>query len=183
MVQQTGPNIVQAVSEYGKRLFRFIRGRVNTDEDAEDILQDVWFQFSNIAGKEVINEVSAWLHRVARNKITDKYRKHRNVLLEDFVHEDEDGELSYKDILLADDKNPEIEYLRQLFWEQLQEGLAELPENQRNVFIWNELEDRSFQEIADETGENIKTLISRKGYAVKHLRKRLENLYQEFINY
>lgn len=183
MVQQVRPNIVQAISEYGKRLFRFIRGRVGTDEDAEDILQDVWYQFSALAENEVINEVNAWLHRVARNKIIDKYRKQKNVLLDDFTFDDEDGEIGYKDIFLANDSNPETEYLRQLFWEQLNMGLEELPENQRDVFIWNELEGRTFQDIADKTGENIKTLISRKGYAVKHLRKRLENLYQEFMNY
>ena len=183
MVQQVRPNIVQTISEYGKRLFRFIRGRVSTDEDAEDILQDVWYQFSALADTEVISEVNAWLHRVARNKIIDKYRKQKNVLLDDFTYEDEDGEVNYKDILLADDSNPETEYLRQLFWEQLNVGLEELPENQREVFIWNELEGRTFQDISDKTGENIKTLISRKGYAVKHLRKRLENLYQEFMNY
>lgn len=174
---------MQTVKDYGKRLFRFIRGRVHTDEDAEDILQDVWYQFSNTAATEAISEVSAWLYRVARNKITDKYRKHRNELLDDFTYDDEDGELQFMDILLSDDNNPEIVYLRQLFWEQLQEGLQELPANQRDIFIWNELEGHTFQEIADKTGENIKTLISRKGYAVKHLRKRLENLYQDFMDY
>jgi len=176
-------NIIQAVASYGKRLFLFIRGRVNTDEDAEDILQDVWFQFSNSMETEVIEQVSGWLHKVARNKITDKYRKRKNELIEDLRYEDEEGEMAFKEILLADDNNPELEYLRQLFWEQLDEGLNELPANQRDIFVWNELDGKSFQEIADETGENIKTLISRKGYAVKHLRKKLQNLYQEFMNY
>jgi RNA polymerase sigma factor (sigma-70 family) len=180
---QNRPNIVQTVRDYGKKLFRFIRAKVNTDEDAEDILQDVWYQFTNTAETEVIEQVSGWLHKVARNKITDKYRKHKNDLLEDFGYEDEEGEMIFKEILLADDNDPEFEFLRQLFWEQLYQGLNELPEQQKAVFIWNELEGRTFQEIAEETGENIKTLISRKGYAVKHLRKRLENLYQEFMNY
>jgi RNA polymerase sigma factor (sigma-70 family) len=180
---KTRQNIVQAVSDYGKRLFRFIRGKVNTDEDAEDILQDVWYQFTNTAETQVIDQVSGWLHRVARNKITDKYRKHRDELLDDYSTEDEEGEIIFKEILLADDNNPEFEYLRQLFWEQLDEGLNELPANQREVFVLHEMEGRSFQEISEATGENIKTLISRKGYAVKHLRKRLENLYQEFLNY
>ncbi|MEJ7769348.1 MAG: sigma-70 family RNA polymerase sigma factor [Chitinophagaceae bacterium] len=147
------------------------------------MLQEVWYQFSSLAEKEVISEVNAWLHRVARNKIIDKYRKKTSVLLDDLTYEDEEGVVGIKDILITGDSNPETEYLRQLFWEQLKEALDELPENQRNVFIWNELEERTFQEISGTTGENIKTLISRKGYAVKHLRKKLENLYEDFMNY
>ena len=183
MAQQPRQNIVQTVKEYSKRLFNFIRGRVDTDEDAEDILQEVWYQYTNTSATEVIEQVSAWLHRVARNKITDKYRKHKNELLEDYSYEEEEGGISFKEILLADTHNPETEHLRQLFWEQLFLALDELPPEQRDVFIWNELEDRTFAEIAEKTGENVKTLISRKGYAVKHLRKRLESLYHEFINY
>ena len=87
----------------------------------------------------------------------------------------------FKDLLLADDGTPESDYLRELFWQQLMEALDELPENQRQVFVWNELEDETFQEIADRTGENIKTLISRKRYAVQHLRKRLAGLYQDLL--
>jgi RNA polymerase sigma factor (sigma-70 family) len=181
MPQQSRQNIVQTVKEYSKRLFNFIRGRVDTDEDAEDILQEVWYQYFNTA--EVIEQVSGWLHRVARNKITDKYRKRQEELLEDYAYEDEEGGINFKQILLADSGNPETEHLRQLFWEQLFLALDELPRNQRDVFIWNELEDMTFAEIAEQTGENIKTLISRKGYAVKHLRRRLENLYHEFMNY
>jgi RNA polymerase sigma factor (sigma-70 family) len=183
MAQQPRQNIVQTVKEYSKRLFNFIRGRVDTDEDAEDILQEVWYQYTNTSATEVIEQVSAWLHRVARNKITDKYRKRQNALLEDYAFEDEEGGISFKEILLTDTHNPETEHLRQLFWEQLFLALDELPSEQRDVFIWNELEDRTFAEIAERTGENIKTLISRKGYAVKHLRKRLETLYHEFMNY
>ena len=176
-------NIIQAVAEYGKRLFSFIRKRVNTDEDAEDILQDVWYRFSYTSENEVIDQVSAWLFRVARNVITDKYRKKRDELLDDLAP-DEEGDADFLDILLPDQSgNPETEHLRHIFWQQLMESLRELPEDQRNVFMWNELEGRTFAEIAAETGENVKTLISRKGYAVKHLRKRLEALYYEFINY
>ena len=176
-----GPqNIVQTVKEYGQRLFRFIRSRVATDEDAEDILQDVWYQYTN--STEIIEQVSGWLHRVARNKITDKYRKRREDLLDDYAYEDEEGGVNIKDILLAADDDPETGHLRRLFWEQLMAALDELPPAQRDVFIQNELEDRTFAEIAEETGENIKTLISRKGYAVKHLRKRLETLYNELMN-
>ncbi|HEY4155834.1 MAG TPA: RNA polymerase sigma factor, partial [Puia sp.] len=123
------------------------------------------------------------LHRVARNKIIDRYRRIRPESLEDLAYENEEGEMNFKEILLGDPGNPEIEYLKNLFWEQLNEGLMELPSEQREIFILNELEGRTFAEISAETGENIKTLISRKGYAVKHLRKRLRVLYEEFINY
>ncbi len=181
MVQSGTYSIGDSVKEYGKRLFAFIRGKVNTDEDAQDILQDVWFQLSNTT--EIIDQVGAWLYRVARNKIIDRYRKNNPESLEDYAYENEDGELNFKEILLADTNNPEMQYLKNLFWEQLNEGLMELPSEQREIFILNELEGRTFAEIAAQTGENIKTLISRKGYAVKHLRKRLRILYDEFINY
>lgn len=182
-MSQKKPSIVQTVTSYGKQLLGFIRQRVNSDEDAEDILQDVWYQLSSVPEVEAIEQVGSWLYRVARNRIIDTYRKQKPESLEDYGYEDEDGEFSFKEILLSDDTNPETEYLRELFWEQLTVALEELPENQRQVFVWNELEDQTFQEIADRTGENIKTLISRKRYAVQHLRKRLESLYQEFINY
>ena len=183
MYGQVGQNIIQIVKDYSSKLLRFIRTRVRTDQDAEDILQEVWYQFSNASETQIIEQVSGWLYRVARNKITDKYRQKQVSLLDDFAMEEVDGEFGFKDILLAEDANPETENLRQLFWEQLFEALSELPANQRDVFIWNELEDLTFAEIAAKTGENIKTLISRKGYAIKHLRKRLETLYQELINY
>ncbi|WP_421945736.1 RNA polymerase sigma factor [Pedobacter sp.] len=176
-------NIISTVADYGKRLFSFIRGRVNTDEDAEDILQDVWCQLSNQPEAGAIEQIGGWLYRVARNKITDRYRKQKDVLIEDLSYEDDEGEINFREILLAESFSPEEESLKKLFWDQLFLALAELPENQRYVFVQNELEDRTLQELADETGENIKTLISRKGYAVKHLRNRLQNLYQEFINY
>ncbi|MCE7069827.1 MULTISPECIES: RNA polymerase sigma factor [Dyadobacter] len=177
------PNIIQTVASYSKQLMGFIRQRVNTDEDAEDILQDVWFQLSSVPEIEAIEQIGSWLYRVARNRIIDKYRKQKPDSLEDYGYEDEEGEFYFKDILLADDGTPETVYMRELFWEQLGIALAELPENQRQVFVWNELEDQTFQEISDRTGENIKTLISRKRYAVQHLRRRLENVYQEFVNY
>jgi len=161
----------------------FIRQRVNSDEDAEDILQDVWYQLSSVPELEAIEQIGSWLYRVARNRITDKYRKKKTESLEDRGYEGEEGEFFFKDILLADDGTPETVYMRELFWEQLTLALDELPENQRQVFVWNELEDLTFQEISERTGENIKTLISRKRYAVQHLRSRLETLYHEFVNY
>ena len=182
-LSQPKPNIIQTVKAYGNQLLGFIRQRVNSEEDAEDILQDVWYQLSSVPEIEAIEQVGSWLYRVARNRIIDKYRKQKPESLEDFSYEDEEGEFNFKDILLADDGTPETVYMRELFWEQLTSALDELPENQRNVFVWNELEDQTFQEISDRTGDNIKTLISRKRYAVQHLRQRLETLYQEFVNY
>jgi RNA polymerase sigma factor (sigma-70 family) len=182
-LSQKKPNIVQTVTAYGKQLLGFIRQRVNTDEDAEDILQDVWYQLSSVPELEAIEQIGSWLYRVARNRITDKYRKKKTESIEDYGYEDEDGAFVFKEILLADDENPETAYLREVFWEQLTLALNELPENQRQVFIWNELEDETFQQISARTGENIKTLISRKRYAVQHLRKRLEALYEEFLTY
>ena len=181
MAKEPGQNIASVVKEYSQRLFGFIRSRVPTVADAEDVLQDVWYQFSKVVDTEPIEQVSAWLFRVARNRITDRYRKRRENLLDDMAYEDEDGELSFRDILLEDDHSPETEMLREMFWEALFEALDELPAEQRDVFVWNELEDQTLQEVSDRTGVNIKTLISRKRYAVQHLRKRLQALYNEFF--
>lgn len=174
-------NIIQAVRDYGMRLFYFIRGRVDTDEDAEDILQDVWYQFSNVMNSEPIEQTGAWLYRVARNRIIDKYRKQEPDSLEEMFADDENNEFNFRELLLAGDENPETEHLRNLFWEQLFAALDELPEEQKQVFVSNELEDISFNEIAERTGEKINTLISRKRYAVLHLRKRLEQLRKDIL--
>lgn len=178
---QQKQNIIEAVKQYGKRLFYFIRGKVNTDEDAEDILQDVWYQFSNVMNSEPIEQAGAWLYRVARNRIIDKYRKQENDSLEELFTDDEESGLQIREILLSENTNPETELIRSAFWEKLFEALEELPEDQRQVFVWNELEDLSFREIAAKTGENTNTLISRKRYAVLHLRERLKELYLEII--
>jgi RNA polymerase sigma factor (sigma-70 family) len=175
--------IVKAINQYGRQLFGFIRDRVATDEDAEDILQDVWYQFSSLPEAEIIESVSGWLYRVARNRITDAFRKKKTSRLDDLILESDDGEINFKDILLQESFTPEDEFFKKMFWDELMAALSELPENQRRVFIMNEMENKTHRQIADETGENIKTIISRKGYAVKHLRKRLNNLYREFINY
>lgn len=181
MAESSPPKLGQVVKDYSTRLFRFIRGRVGSDEDAEDILQDVWYQLSVSVNIEEISQLSGWLYRVARNKIVDKYRKKKPDSLEDYVYDEENG-FSLKDILLADDHDPDTKELQELFWQELLAALEELPEKQRQVFVENELEDKTLQQIADETGEKLKTIISRKGYAVKHLRRRLEALYQEFLS-
>ena len=172
--QQT---IKQAVQHYGKRLFAFIYSRVKNYEDAEDILQDVWYQLSSIIDTEPVEQLSAWLYRVSRNRIVDKYRKQSPLALEDMMFEDEEGELVIPEALLSETYKPEVELDRASFMESLFKALEELPKNQRDVFVWNELEDLTLQQIADKTGENIKTIISRKRYAVAHLRQRLKNYY------
>jgi RNA polymerase sigma factor (sigma-70 family) len=177
-------NIATVISRFGKRLLGFIRQRVNSEADAEDVLQDVWYQLTATVDTEPIEQVGSWLFTVARNKITDRYRKKKPESLEDLLTlEDEDGVLSFSDILLDDSHNPETAYLRSLFWKTLDESLKELPEEQRTVFVWNELGNMSFREISELTGENVNTLISRKRYAVLHLRDRLEILYSEIINH
>lgn len=172
--------ILDAVRNYGKRLFSFIRSRVKTDEDAEDILQDVWFQLSSLVEIEPIEHLSSWLYRVSRNRIVDKQRKLKPQSLDDLAYENEYGEMIFPDTLLADNSNPETELERAFFREEFFEALNELPQKQRDVFIWNELEDMTLQEIADKTGESIKTIISRKRYAVAHLREWLKDLYNEY---
>lgn len=175
--------IIQTIKSYGRQLLGFIRNRVPDSEDAEDILQDVWYQLSKQSAPEDIESMSGWLYRVARNKITDNYRKKKNEKLNDDVTADDENDLSIADIFLTEPDNIETKELQQLFWETLFEALEELPQNQRDVFVLNELEDKTLQQIADLQGEKLKTIISRKRYAIQHLRKRLEDLYNEFMNY
>lgn len=176
-------SVSQTITKYGKQLFSFIKNKVNIVEDAEDILQEVWYQFSNLTNIDALENSSAWLYAVSRNKITDFYRKKKTDNLEDYTYENEEGDFSIKDILLMDNSsNPELILFKEMIWEELLKALDELPENQRNVFIQNEMEDKTLQEIADESNQNLKTIISRKGYAVKHLRKKLLPLYNE-LNY
>ena len=142
-------SITNTVRQFGKKLYSFIRKKVNSNEDAEDILQDVWYQFSNLSNINELENVSAWLYRVARNKVTDKYRKKTTDLLDDYGYEDEEGEMNFKEILLLDDSNdPDLAYFKELFWEALMNALDELPQNQKEVFLLNEMEDLTLQEIA-----------------------------------
>lgn len=186
MPQERNSNILQAVKAYGKNLLSFIRRRVKTDADAEDILQDVWYQFSAMVSSAPIEQTGAWLYKVAANKITDKYRKRSETLLGDLFsggEEDDDMDADYQSILMPEFETPETEYLRNLFWEQLSIALDELPEEQKEVFVLHELDDVPFQQIAEKTGEKLQTLVSRKRYAVLHLRKRLRQLYDEITDY
>ena len=172
--------IQQAVQEYGKRLFGFIRSRVKNDEDAEDILQDVWYQLSSFIETEPVTQLSSWLYRVSKNRIVDKKRKKTPQPLADLLYEDDEGEMVYPEALLSANSDPGAELERQHARESLLAALSQLPEKQRQVFVWNELEDFTLQEIADKTGESIKTIISRKRYAVAQLRERLRHLYSDY---
>ena len=144
-------------------------------------MQEVFYQFAG--STEPIEQLSAWLFTTTRNKITDKYRKKKTELLDDiFLTSGEDG-LEWEEILFVDDQNPETEYLRSIFWTTLQNALDELPAEQKNAFILHELEDVSFEEMSKNTGVLVATLISRKRYAVLHLRERLATLKNELLNF
>lgn len=183
LAEERKQNVIQTVKDYGKRLFGFIRKNVNTDADAEDILQDVWYQYANASTNQTIEQVSGWLFKVARNKITDRYRKKKDSRIDDYRYENEDGELQFRELFFTLDNDPELADIKKIFWEELFSALEELPANQRDVFILNELEELTLREIADRSGENLKTIISRKRYAVLHLRSRLQYLYDELMNY
>jgi RNA polymerase sigma factor (sigma-70 family) len=182
MTDQGRSNITDVVNAYTKRLMGFIRKRVSNEADAEDILQDVFYQF--IGNTKPIEQLTSWLFTVTRNKITDKQRKHKPELLED-IHAggDEESSFDWTELYFEKDNNPETDYLRNLFWETLQAALEELPENQKQVFVLNELEGVPFKTISEQTGESVNTLISRKRYAVLHLRERLAGLKQDLLNY
>jgi RNA polymerase sigma factor (sigma-70 family) len=179
MANQSKQKLTQIVREYGNRLFGFIKGKTSSTEDAEDVLQEVWFQLSRVVNIEDIDQMSGWLFKVARNKIIDKHRKKKP---QSFDGEEEEADSLIKQILLTETNDFEDNYLKELFWQELFAALEELPENQRQVFIWNELEDMTLKQIAEKTGDNPKTIISRKGYAIKHLRKKLTALYDEFFD-
>ncbi|CAN5355580.1 RNA polymerase sigma factor [soil metagenome] len=176
-------NITHIIKSMSKRLLGFIKKRVASPEDAEDILQDVFYQFAG--STEPINQASSWLFKVATNKITDSYRKKKLPLADDIftTSSTEEDSFDWKEILLQTDTNPETEYLRNIFWDELQLALNELPAEQRDVFIEHEMNGVSFKEIEAATGVSVATLISRKRYAVLHLRERLQILKDELLNY
>lgn len=180
MADSPSNSVTATIKKYSQQIFGFIRSRVNNTDDARDILQDVWYQLSRLTDLDQIESMSGWLYRVARNRITDNYRKNRPESLEGLGSENGEGEFSVQEILLADESgDPELGLFKQMFWEELRLALDELPINQREVFVKNEFEDQTLQQIADESGVGLKTIISRKGYAVKHLRRRMEYLYNE----
>ena len=138
----------------------------------------MWYQLSRIINLDEIESISGWLFRVARNKITDFYRKPSEDLYDDSLFTGDTG-AELKDILLGTSLSPEEEFFKEIFWQALSEALDELPAAQRDAYVRNELEGLTLREIAQQSGDNIKTIISRKQYAVKHLRKRLQALYDD----
>jgi len=169
------------------KLLGFIRSRVSSVEEAEDILQDVFFQF--VTGFETIeslDRVTSWLYSVARNKIIDRYRRDasrpQRTDFEWITGKEDDVPLTLQDILPDLDNTPESTLLREAIWDEITDALAELPADQREIFIQNEMEEKSFREIADETGISINTLLSRKRYAILALRKRLQRFYDDVVS-
>ena len=166
------------------KLLGFIRNRVSSVEEAEDILQDVFYQF--VAGYDTIeslDRVTSWLFSVARNKIIDRYRRDaarpKRADLETHAGTDDDAPLTLQDILPDLGNTPEDAYLRDVIWDAIMEALDDLPAEQREIFILNEIEERSFREIAEETGVSINTLLSRKRYAILGWLKNLPRLYKD----
>jgi RNA polymerase sigma factor (sigma-70 family) len=184
MAAEQSEKIGQTVLQERRRLLDFIRRRIPDEEDAEDILQDVFYQFTESFMLEPIEQVSAWLFRAARNRITDLFRKKKSIPFSRTFKpaDDDDDSMSIQDLLPDPADGPEAIYARKIIETELLEALGELPPEQREAFIMNELEDKSFKEMSEITGEGVNTLISRKRYAVLHLRERLKDLYTEFIN-
>ncbi|TDN35847.1 sigma-70 family RNA polymerase sigma factor [Hymenobacter sp. UV11] len=179
--------IQTAVREQRGRLLRFIERRVPDPAEAEDILQDVFAELvESYRLLKPVEQAAAWLFRVARNRIIDRYRRvpaQRTVSLDAPLGAGDGDEPArlLQDVLPAPDDSPENRLLRETIMDALTDALAELPAEQRQVFVWHELEDKSFNEMVADTGVPLKTLISRKHYAVKHLRKRLQKLYDELF--
>ncbi|MGB8887142.1 MAG: sigma-70 family RNA polymerase sigma factor [Candidatus Korobacteraceae bacterium] len=183
MALEQDQRMSEVVRQEQSRLRNFIRRRVPDPRDAEDILQDVFYELVEATRLLMpIDHVTGWLFRVARNRITDLFRKKRPEAFGDSNVVDEDGELlRLEDLLPSPDAGPEAAYARSVMLDELESALAELAEEQREVFIAHELEGRSFKELAAETGVGVNTLLSRKRYAVLHLRQRLQAIYDEFM--
>jgi RNA polymerase sigma factor (sigma-70 family) len=182
MALEQDQRISEAVKREQSRLRNFIRRRVPDPLDAEDILQDVFYRLVEANRLLMpIEHVTGWLFRVARNRITDLFRKKEPGNFSEIDVTDEDDELSqFEDLLPSPDAGPEALYARNLLLDEFERALAKLPKDQREVFVAHEFEGRSFKEIAEETGVSLNTLLSRKRYAVLHLRDRLQRAYDEF---
>jgi RNA polymerase sigma factor (sigma-70 family) len=182
MALEQDQRISEALMREQARLRNFIRRRVPDPRDAEDILQDVFYQLVEANRLLMpIEHVTGWLFRVARNRIIDLFRKKKPEIFSDIAIADEEGELlRLEDLLPSPDAGPAALYARHVLLDELELALDELPEEQREVFVAHELEGRSFKEIAAETGVSVNTLLSRKRYAVLRLRARLQSIYDEF---
>ena len=177
--------ISETIKREEGRLRRFIRRRVADLDDAEDILQEVFYELVEATRlMKPVEQVSAWMFRVARNRITDLFRKRRPETSTDRPAAiADDGEvLLFEDLLPSPDAGPEAAYARSVLLKEVDAALDELPDEQRDVFIAHEFEGRSFKELAIETGLSVNTLLARKHYAVLHLRRRLQAIYDEFTN-
>jgi RNA polymerase sigma factor (sigma-70 family) len=177
-------SVSDAFAEYGERLLRFIRSRTKVLEDAEDILQDVFYQLSRMDNlSKPVEQTAAWLYRVARNKIIDHRKKKKTEPLPSYYDEEEDDFIfdDIADIVYGSDTTPETEYLRSLILEEIQDVIDELPEEQQIVFELTEIVGLSVKEVAEKTKTPLNTVLSRKHYAVKRLRKRLAELYADLV--
>jgi RNA polymerase sigma factor (sigma-70 family) len=174
--------ISQIIAEERCRLRNFIRKHVPNEADVEDLLQEVFFELVRANRLLMpIDYVTGWLFRVARNRITDLFRKKKPENFSDAAAVDEEGELlEFEELLLSPDDGPEALFQRNLLLDELESALAELPEEQRKVFVAHEFEGRSFKELSEETGVSVNTLLARKRYAVLHLRARLQQIHDEF---
>src|SRR5271169_2246444 len=172
--------ITEAVTHEQSRLRNFIRRRVPDPRDAEDILQEVFYELVEANRLLVpIEHVTGWLFRVARNRITDLFRKKKPESLSAAVASDEES-LTLEDLLPSPDAGPDALYARSVLLDELEDALDELPDEQREVFVGHEIEGRSFKEMSAESGVSVNTLLSRKRYAVLHMRERLQSIYDEF---
>jgi RNA polymerase sigma factor (sigma-70 family) len=181
MALEQDQRISDVVEREQARLRNFIRRRVPDPRDAEDILQDVFYALVEANRLLMpIEHVTGWLFRVARNRITDLFRRKKPEPFGDAAVADEDDDpLRLEDLLPSPDAGPDVLYVRHLLLDELELAVDELPEEQRQVFVAHELDGRSFKQMAAETGVSVNTLLSRKRYAVRHLRERLQSLYDE----
>jgi len=181
MTSEQDQRITETIVRERGRLWNFIR-RIDDEGDAEDVLQEVFYELVEAYRlMKPVEQVGAWLFRVARNRITDLFRKKKPEPLSQSLRTDENDEpLFLEDLLPSKDAGPDAVFARGLLIEELEAALDELPEEQREVFIAHEIEGRSFKELANETGLSVNTLLSRKHYAVLHLRQRLQAIYDEF---
>ena len=182
MALERDRRISEVVEREQSRLRSFIRRRVDDPRDAEDILQDVFYELAEANRLLMpIDRVTGWLFRVARNRIIDIFRRKKTERLRDVADQGPDEErLELDDLLPSPDAGPEALYARRVLLDELEAALDELPDEQRDVFVAHEVEGRSFKEMAAETGVNVNTLLSRKRYAVLHLRRRLQDIYEAF---
>jgi RNA polymerase sigma factor (sigma-70 family) len=182
LMTEQEPQISKVIVEERSRLRNFIRKRVANEADVEDLLQEVFYELVEANRLLMpIEHVTGWLFRVARNRITDLFRKKSLETFSDAAVEDEDGELlQMEDLLPSPDAGPEALYVRNWLLDELEFALGELPDEQREVFVAHELEGRSFKELSAESGVKVNTLLSRKRYAVLHLRERLQSIHDEF---